>query len=98
MQNATNAALDSVASMLGIQSDYALAKALRSSTQSVSNYRLGKNKLGDESAVRAAQIAHLNPAALLAKLHAESSKSPEVRKQWEWLALLAESHAAKSPA
>lgn len=98
MQNATNAALDRVASTLGIQSDYAIAKALHVTRSNVSKYRVGKAQLGEETALRAAELAHMNPASLMARIYAESSKSPEVRKQWEWLASLAESNAAKSPA
>ncbi len=101
MQNATNAALDRVASTLGIQSDYAIAKALHISRSNLTTYRDGGGQLGDETAIRAAQIAHLNPACLLAKIQAERAKSPEVRKVWESLALLAEQSGlsnAKSPA
>lgn len=101
MQNATNAVLDRVASTLGLRSDYAIAKAMHQTTQSLSKYRLGKSQLGEESALKAAELAHLNPGAVLAKLQAERAKSPEVRKVWETLAALAESAGLpkeKSPA
>ena len=89
MHNATNTALDRAASLRGLRSDYALAKAIGRSRQTLSGYRHGKSQMDDEAAIRTAELAGINPEALIAELAAERAKSPGVREHWLRLANLA---------
>lgn len=81
--------LDRVKKVHKIHSDYALAKFLDVKQPTVSRWRLGKNHLDDDVALRVAQLLELDPGQVLAWVHAERCKSPEARRALLHLASLA---------
>ena len=75
--------LDAVKSRRGVISDYQLAKIIGVSQQTVSRYRVGKDYLGDSTAIRVAELLEIDPAIVVAAAHAERAKKPEERRVWE---------------
>jgi hypothetical protein len=76
--------LDTTKARLNIQSEYGLAKALKISQQALAQIR--DRGLSDERALQIATLLNLDPAAVLASIHAERAKDPQVKKVWEKLA------------
>ena len=71
----------------GILSDYALAKLLWLTRQTVSAHKSGSAKaFGDETGQRIAELLDLDPAYVLACLAAERAKRPDVRATWQRVA------------
>jgi len=89
MHNTTNAVLNRMAARHALRSDYAISKALGRTPTTVYNYRAGRSQMDEGAAVRAAELAELPPAAVLAELQAERSTSPEAKTHWIRLAELA---------
>lgn len=75
--------LDRAKSHLGLTSDYALAKALKVGTSTISNYRAGRSRIDDDMAMRLAHVLGINPLEPIAAANAERAKSPELRDMWE---------------
>lgn len=67
---------------LGIESDYALAKALGVTQQAVSSYRTGNSKINDDVALSVAEILGINPLQVIAAVNAERAKTPAQRARW----------------
>ena len=68
----------------GILSDYALAKLLWLTRQTVSAHKSGSAKaFGDETGQRIAELLDLDPAYVLACRAAERAKRPDVRATWQ---------------
>jgi len=67
---------------LGIESDYALAKALGITQQAVSSYRSGNSKINDEVALTVADILGVPPIHVIAAANAERAKTPEQKARW----------------
>lgn len=67
---------------LGIQSDYALAKALHVSQPTISSYRAQRSRIDDDVALKIADILELNPLAVIASANAERAKTPEMKARW----------------
>jgi len=67
---------------LGIESDYALAKALGISQQAVSSYRAGNSKINDDVALTVAEILGINPLQVIAAANAERAKTEEQKARW----------------
>lgn len=67
---------------LGIESDYALAKALGVSQTGISNYRTGRSRIDDNVALTIAQILGVNPLVVIAQANAERARTPELRAKW----------------
>ncbi len=80
----TNQLLDAAKTRLGLSSDYALSAKLDISRQGVREMR--ERGLSDVRAVQIAHILELDPAQVLAWVHAERAQDPAVRKVWEKLA------------
>lgn len=78
---ATLQLLEAVKRRHGISSDYALAKILGVSRQVLSSYRTGTT-LGDDMAVKVAEQLGVDPAAVLAAVAAERTKSAAARRAW----------------
>lgn len=89
--NASNELLDRIAKRHGLKSDYAIAKALSTSTSRISSYRTGRTQMDDDSAVQAAILAGEDPAIVIASIHCERAKTNETRALWERVAALARS-------
>jgi plasmid maintenance system antidote protein VapI len=71
---------------LGIESDYALAKALGLQSSAVSKIQAGKHTMGEETALKVAEILNVHPALVLADLQAEREKNPQIQAIWRGLA------------
>jgi plasmid maintenance system antidote protein VapI len=74
--------LDACKVELGIESDYALAKALGVAQSSVSNYRVGRSRIDDDVALTIARILHIEPIVVIAHANAERAKTPEQKAKW----------------
>lgn len=80
--NTTIEFLDALKASNGGASDYAIAKILGVSHQTVSRYRIGKDFLGDSTAIRVANLLKIDPAYVIACAHAERSKKAEEKAVW----------------
>lgn len=74
--------LNRVKNRLGISSDYALAKALGMGRSNASSLMNGKTTMGDETALKVAQILDVHPVIVLADVHAERERNPEIQAVW----------------
>lgn len=81
--NTTIEFLDAVKSKHGVVSDYALAKVLGVKQQTVNCYRHKNVALGDETAIRVAELLELEPATVLAAVHAERAKTEKEKAAWK---------------
>ena len=70
----------------GIESDYAAAKLLNVTGTALSSYRNGKSHFSDDVAMRVADLLELDPAYVVACIHAERAKRAEEKKLWERIA------------
>lgn len=70
---------------LGIESDYALAKALGLSQTGLSNYRTGRSRMDDDVALKVAEILEVHPLQVIAAANAERAKTPEQKARWTGL-------------
>jgi plasmid maintenance system antidote protein VapI len=82
VKNSTNALLDEIKEIKGLQSDYALSKLLGVRTQTITNYRTGRTQMNDEMALKATRVIGRPPAPLFAQLAAERAGDTEVAKVW----------------
>ena len=71
----------------GITSDYALAKKMGVTQPVTSKWRQGKNGIDDSFAPLIAETLNRPVQQVLADLHAEREKSPELRKVWQSISL-----------
>ncbi|HZX30764.1 MAG TPA: DUF3693 domain-containing protein [Rhodocyclaceae bacterium] len=78
--------LDEISSRSDGISDYAIAKQLGITRQSVSNYRTGKSHFDETTAYKAAKLLDLEPAYVLACSQAERAKTPEIQAVWKSVA------------
>lgn len=74
--------LDAVKRRLGLQSDYALAKALKIAQPTVSSYRAGRTCVDNDVALAIAEILEVNPLVVIAAANAERAKTPEAKARW----------------
>lgn len=74
--------LDELKARNGGISDYAVAKILGVTHQTISKYRVGKDYLGDSTAIRVAQLLEIDPAIIVAAMHAERAKSEDEKTVW----------------
>ncbi len=88
----TNQFLDQVKARHALPSDYALAARLGITRSMVSAYRTGKRMLGDETAVRVAELLGLNTGYVLACIEAERTHNETAKAAWEQLADLVKRH------
>lgn len=82
----TNEILDAIKARYNLPSDYAVHKLLGVTHQQIGNYRKGKSLMGDDAALKAAELLDLEPDYLFACLHAERAGDSEVSKVWSSLA------------
>ncbi|VTU20709.1 Phage related protein [Variovorax sp. SRS16] len=78
----TKQLLDRAKKAQGIESDYRLAQVLGVVNSAVTNYRAGRSHPDDAVAARLAELAGQDPSSVIAELHAERAKTPEVRALW----------------
>lgn len=74
--------LDEAKKRLGVQSDYALAKALHVTHSAMSNYRAERSRIDDTVALKVASILAIDPLEIIAAANAERAKTAEMRKIW----------------
>lgn len=67
---------------LGIESDYALAKALGVTQAAVSSYRTGRSSINDDVSLTVAEILGIEPLQVIAAANAERAKTPEQKAKW----------------
>lgn len=79
----TNELLDAVKSRYALPSDYALAGKLKVSRERVSKYRNRGDSMGDDTALRVAELLELDSGYVLACMEAERAQSDVTRKVWE---------------
>jgi len=84
--NTTLGFIADIKARYNIESDYAAAKLLEVSKMTVSSYRNGKSLFSDEIALKVADLLDLDPAYVVASIHAEREKNLEVKKVWSKLA------------
>jgi transcriptional regulator with XRE-family HTH domain len=77
--------IDAIKLRHNVDSDYAVAKLLGTSKQTVSRYQLGKGAFDDLMALRAAELLGLNPLEVIAAANAERARNEEVRNTWTGL-------------
>lgn len=75
--------LDEAKVVLGVDSDYALAKALKTTTQAVSNYRTGKTLMDDYHCIRVAQVLGIDPMEIIAAAQEEREKNEDKKAFWQ---------------
>ncbi len=78
--------LDAIREKYNLDSDGKAAKLLGVSRQRMSNYRNGHDTLGEEIALKAAELLELPQGYVLSCIQAERSKRPQVRDAWEKIA------------
>jgi transcriptional regulator with XRE-family HTH domain len=66
----------------GVESDYALAKRLGVSQQTISSYRTGRSRLDDDMALTVAEALGVNPMRVIADANAERAKTEEQKARW----------------
>lgn len=71
--------IDQVKSSQGIESDYAVAKALGLSKQAISMYRSRQSTLDENAAISVAEKLGISPVGVVLDQMAERTKSPKVR-------------------
>lgn len=86
--------LDAVRVKRGLTSDNQLAIFLGCTRQAISGYRYKRTFLDDEIAMRVADTLDIDPAFVLACVHAERERNLEVRAVWERIANLSMGVAA----
>lgn len=74
--------LDAIRERRNLPSDYATAAALGLTRAQISRYRQGKEAMGDEVAQRAAALLGLDPAVVVAQMHAQRASDPQTRSLW----------------
>ncbi|EMN5130722.1 hypothetical protein RVV79_003849 [Burkholderia contaminans] len=74
--------LDAVKRKLGLDSDYAAAKALCLTRAAISKYRLGRAFFDDMSAVRVAEILGIDPMEVISAANAERARDESARSFW----------------
>lgn len=77
--------MNQVKRRLEIESNYALAKALGITQQAVGAMMSGKTTMGDATALKVADILKIQRALVLADVHAEREKNPELAAVWRSL-------------
>ena len=66
----------------GVESDYALAKRLGVSSQTISSYRTGRSRFDDDMALTVAVALGIDPLQVIASANAERAKTPEQKARW----------------
>jgi len=68
---------------LGIESDYALAKAFEMSPQAIGRYQSGERQMDNWTALKVANVLGMEPMEVIAISELEREKNEAKRKVWE---------------
>lgn len=74
--------LDAVKARHSLPSDYALAPVLGITRSAVSKLRNKQDFLGDQTALKVAELLDLSPGIVLSAVHAERAKDPAEKSAW----------------
>lgn len=74
--------LDAVKARHSVPSDYKLSFLLGITQQEVSKLRNQKSFLGDQTALKVAELLDLSPGIVLSAVHAERAKVPAEKAAW----------------
>lgn len=74
--------LDALKARQGGVSDYAIAKKLGLTCGAVSIWRNGKGYFDDSTSIRVAELLEIEPAIVIASVHAERAKSESEKAVW----------------
>lgn len=77
-----------------LKSNYAVAKFLGQTDTAVARWSHGKGSFSDETAMQFADLLEIDPAYVVACMHAERAKREEEKKLWERIATLSSGVAA----
>ena len=83
----TNQLLDAIKARHGITSEYRLTRTIGITDNTLRNYRHGATVPDDAVAVKLAEMLELDPGYVVACVHAERAKEPQLRKVWEGIAI-----------
>lgn len=86
--------IDELKLKLELPSDGMLAKKLGIHRQYMSQYRTGKTTFSDEKALLVADLLEIDPAYVIACVHAEREKNQTIKTIWERIATNAQAMAA----
>jgi hypothetical protein len=75
--------LDAVKARLGVESDYAVAKALKMRPSTISGYRARGGQMDDEICMKVAEILGMHPGLVMLDMHRERAKTPQERSAWQ---------------
>jgi len=74
--------LDAVKLKTGAASDYAVAKQLSVTKQTISRWRKKEDFLSDQSAIKVAEILGIDSGIVIAAVHAERAKNETEKAAW----------------
>ena len=77
---------DQIMRRYDLGTDYQLAKFMEMSMQTPRNWRRKGTTADDQTAIKMAALLEIDPAKVLADIHAERSKTPEEKSVWERIA------------
>lgn len=75
--------LDAVAARLGGASDYRVAMTLGVTPAAVCNWRKGRDSIGDDAALKVAELIGVEAAEIMIVAKAERAKNAAVKEAWE---------------
>lgn len=75
--------LDAIKTKFELKSDYALAKKMGITQTAINRMRHGKVVLGDETALKIAELLEINASEILIQSHMERCRNSAVKAAWE---------------
>jgi hypothetical protein len=75
--------LDAVKKRLGVESDYAVAKALKMRPSTIAGYRARGGQMDDEIAAKVAQVLGVHPGLVVLDMHRERARTPAEQSIWQ---------------
>lgn len=78
--------LNQIREKYGLKSNYALARKLGQTDTSIARWAHGKGSFSDETCLQVADLLDLDPAFVVACIHAERAKNEAEKKLWERIA------------
>lgn len=94
MSKTTIEFLNAIKKKYDITSNYGLARKLDQTDTDIARWMKGKNTLGDEAALKVAELLDLDPAYVLACAHAERAKNDPEKAVWQRMADMVTEHRA----
>ena len=78
--------IEALKAKYGLKSNYAVAKFLNQTDTAIARWSNGKTTFSDETAMHVAYLLDLDPAYVVASVHAERAKHANEKKLWERIA------------